>query len=208
MAWQDTLKKIASAAPLLGRLLPIPGAGVAGDLIAAAFGTKNDPESLEAAINADPNAVLKLREIEDNNRTLLQQQLILAETARIQANLLAESDRLKTINETMRAETSSEDPYVRRWRPTWGYATALTWTVQGLGFMAAVVWVVVATPEQAGQVFDGIAAILGSMTIIWGIALSVLGVNVHQRSKDKAVAAGQTPAPGIIASLTSRIKGG
>ena len=207
MAWQDTLKKIASAAPLLGRLLPIPGAGVAGDLIAAAFGTKNDPESLEVAINADPNAVLKLREIEDNNRTLLQQQLILAETARIQANLLAESDRLKTINETMRAETSSDDPYVRRWRPTFGYCAAAAWTAQVAGNMLALGYSL-AIPSEAAAVLTGAANINQSLIVPWSVALGVLGINVAKRSADKAVAAGQTPAPGIIASLTSRIKGG
>ena len=38
MQWKELGKTVANFAPLLGDLLPIPGAGVAGKLIAAAFG--------------------------------------------------------------------------------------------------------------------------------------------------------------------------
>ncbi|MCA1941150.1 MAG: holin family protein [Caenispirillum bisanense] len=71
----------------------------------------------------------------------------------------------------------AEDAYVRRWRPTFGYAVALSWLVM----MLAVAWVVVHEPARAPEV---IAALLDT-TPIWGGALAVLGLSVVKRSQDK-----------------------
>ncbi len=193
MNWKTTLAK---AAPLLGRLLPIPGAGIAGDLIAAAFGVENNADAIGRAIEADPNAALKLREIENNNRTLLEQQLIAAETL-----------RLETVNRTMRAEAASNDPFVRRWRPLFGYIVALTWGIQVTGITAAILYVVISGTESASLLYTGISAVMGDMAVMWAIALSVLGISVKKRSDDKAIASGQTPAPGLVAKLANALKG-
>jgi hypothetical protein len=104
-----------------------------------------------------------------------------------------ETKRLEAVNETIRAEAASGDAYVRRWRPTFGYCVALTWVT----LMVACSYVIVTDPAQAGTVI----AAMGSLSAMWGIALAVLGVAVHERSKDKQVAAGQTPPAGPLAAL-------
>lgn len=93
---------------------------------------------------------------------------------------------LAQVNATFRTEARSEDAYVRRWRPTFGYVVALTWTLQ----MGALAWAVVADPIQAPPVFEAAA----NMSMMWGIALGVLGVAVHQRSRDKALDAASRDA--------------
>lgn len=85
---------------------------------------------------------------------------------------------LAQINASLRVEARSEDWYVRRWRPTFGYAVAATWTAT----MAAVSWAIVAEPAQAPTI---IAALVNTSPI-WGVALGVLGVSVVKRSQDKA----------------------
>jgi hypothetical protein len=85
---------------------------------------------------------------------------------------------LAQVNASLRAEIRSEDWYVRRWRPTFGYAMAITWTAT----MAAIAWAIVAEPVQA----PAIIAALVNTSPIWGIALGVLGVAVVKRSQDKA----------------------
>ncbi len=98
---------------------------------------------------------------------------------------LAELDSAETraviaqVNTTARAELATEDAYVRRWRPTFGYAVALTWTAT----MAALSWAIVTEPAQA----PAIIAALVNTAPIWGIALAVLGVSVVKRSQDKAL---------------------
>ncbi|HPQ50311.1 MAG: ribokinase [Alphaproteobacteria bacterium] len=87
------------------------------------------------------------------------------------------SNFVSQVNESLRAEISSNDPYVRRMRPTFGYIIALTWGVQ----MMSLAYVVVFDTAQASIVIDAVAE-LGT---IWAVGLSVLGIYVYKRSEEK-----------------------
>ncbi len=84
---------------------------------------------------------------------------------------------LSQINESLRAEISSEDKYVRRMRPTFGYLMAFTWAAQMFGLA----YVMVFETEKAAIVLQGMAA----LSTIWAVGLSVLGIYVYKRSEDK-----------------------
>lgn len=88
-------------------------------------------------------------------------------------------DALAQINTSLRAEAASEDAFVRRMRPTFGYAMAVAWMAQ----MGAVAWVMVADPNRAGTVIGA----LESLSTIWSVGLGVLGIYVYRRSGDKRV---------------------
>jgi len=62
------------------------------------------------------------------------------------ATLEANTDQtwLQQVNQTIRAESVSDDAYVRRMRPTFGYIMAFTWAAQ----MGAIAYTVVADPQQ------------------------------------------------------------
>lgn len=111
----------------------------------------------------------------------------------------AATRQLETVNETMRRELASEDKYVKRWRPTLGYAVTITWFLQ----MGALSIVIVTEPASASTIITA----MGSLSVMWGIALSILGVSVAARSKDKQIASGQEPPVGIIGALAQRIAG-
>lgn len=96
-------------------------------------------------------------------------------------------ETVREVNASLRAEAASEDRYVRRMRPTFGYVMAATWAAQ----MGAVAWVVVASPQDAASVIEA----LGALSVVWSVGLSVLGVYVFKRSADKALAAGHAPTP-------------
>ncbi len=125
---------------------------------------KASGEDALAAVKADPALALQL------------QQAWLAHEVELSRE---ETRQLAEINATMRAEAASDDGYVRCWRPTFGYAVALTWTTT----MLAVSWAVIADPAQA----PAIIAALVNTSPIWGIALGVLGVAVVKRSHDKTL---------------------
>ncbi len=108
-------------------------------------------------------------------------------------------EAIAQINRTFRTELQSDDAYVRRWRPTFGYAVAFTWVLQ----VAGLAWAVIATPERAGEII----AAMTSLSVIWGVALSVLGINVAKRSQDKAIAAGITPPRGLGRALLDAVSG-
>jgi hypothetical protein len=85
--------------------------------------------------------------------------------------------KIREINRTFRTEISSNDAYVRRWRPTFGYAVALSWTAT----MGAAAYTVVAAPDMAPAIITALV----NTAPIWGVALAVLGVSVVKRSQDK-----------------------
>ena len=72
MDWSDLGKTIAGFAPLLGGVVGGPaGAGI-GSIIASAFGVEDEPSAIAKAIASDPEAAIKLKEIELNNKTELE----------------------------------------------------------------------------------------------------------------------------------------
>jgi len=184
MDLSDLGELIADAAPLLGKLLPIPGAGIAGELIAAKFGTKNDPDAIAAAIKADPNAAMKLAEIESNNQVAIEGQLIAAETARILA-----------VNATMSKEIESEDWFVKRARPF------LLWSI-GVSVILEIITgaLVIWTSASIGD----FVLLCQAMAIPQATAAAVCGVYMKQRSNDKALAAGHAPGSGLLGAVMDK----
>ncbi|RMH51338.1 MAG: hypothetical protein D6682_04800 [Zetaproteobacteria bacterium] len=184
MQWSDLKSIIADAAPTLGSLLAGPAGGAVGALIARALGVEPSADKVAEAIHSDPEAAVKLRRLE------LEQQQRLTEML-----LRHDETRLSEVNRTMRAEYAQEDAYVKRWRPTLGYAVTLTWVITWF----AVVYVIVWRPERAPAVISALA----QAQTMWGVALAVLGIGVVKRSHDKQVAAGQQPT-GLLGALLKR----
>lgn len=71
MNWSELGKSIANYAPLLGSALGPIGSGV-GALIASEFGTENTPEAISNFMVGNPEAKVKLREIELSHKAELQ----------------------------------------------------------------------------------------------------------------------------------------
>ncbi len=102
------------------------------------------------------------------------------------ARLMSEDYRtqIAEINQSLRAEVASNDPYVRRMRPTFGYLMAITWAAQ----MLALAWVILDDPSNASLVMEGFE----SLGLIWTVGLSVLGIYVYKRSEDKKTLSGMS----------------
>lgn len=196
MNWSEIGKSVAKAAPLIGGLLGGPAGGAVGVMVASAVGVDNDPAAVANALQADPAALTRIRELELTRAAELQRMQIEAETA-----------RLGEINRTIRAEAASNDAYVRRWRPTYGYAAAFTWSAQMIALMIIVGYVVVKAPTSASTVISALAGLLGPLMVLWGVALSILGVSIAKRSQDKQIAAGQQLPPGLLSVIAQRFAG-
>jgi hypothetical protein len=186
----------------LGRLI----GGERGEKIANAVvstaqrvtGTASPDAALDT-LRQDPAAVAKL-----------QSELISLDRSELEA----ETERLRVINATMQAEAASADPFVRRWRPTWGYVTAYAWAAQVgatvLAVVAAAVLAITGDAAKGATLLTAVAGLWEASFASWGIALTVLGLQVHARSRDKAVGAGLAPT-GVLQSLAvglgSRVRG-
>jgi hypothetical protein len=185
VSWDKVKSLVSKSAPLLGTLIGGP-VGSAVTLVASALGTNETPDAIEQAIKADPEAALKLRTVEDNNRTALEQAIIAADVAMF-------SEQHKTI----RAELASEDKFKSYWRPAFGYAMVLTWCLTWF----ALGYVIIFETDKAQMVVNALA----NTTALWGIALAVLGVQITKRTHDKQVGVGQNPK-GIIEGLATLIR--
>lgn len=95
------------------------------------------------------------------------------------AALRAEENKTayQQINESLRAEIASEDPYIRRMRPTFGYLMAASWAVQ----MVAVAYIMVFRVDDLPSVLMA----MDSLVALWAMGLSVLGIYVYKRSEEK-----------------------
>lgn len=197
MSWSDVKGAVAKIAPILGTALGGPAGTAVGGLIAAALGVGDTPDAVHQAIQNDPQAAVKLVQLQNQHEEQI-----------VQLHLQAETTQQAEINKTYRAEIAANDPYVRRWRPTYGYATAITWILQTCALVAAVVGATFIYPQHANEIMTGLGSLFGAMTAMWGIALTVLGINVSKRSQDKQVLAGQTPQLGVIQQIAAKLGGG
>jgi hypothetical protein len=103
---------------------------------------------------------------------------------------------LQEVNRSLRAEVASDDAYVRRMRPTFGYVMAASWCAQ----MGAIAWLAVAEPAQAGPVIEAVS----SLGTIWTVGLSVLGIYVYKRSDEKRASAGPVEV-GLMTMIRKRL---
>ncbi len=82
MEWKDIAGSVAKAAPMLGTILGGPIGGAVGgvvSLIASAFGLTKEqttPDKIAQMLQVDPQAAIKLAEIESNNKIKLQELVI------------------------------------------------------------------------------------------------------------------------------------
>jgi hypothetical protein len=83
MEWGDVGKIIAKIAPLAGTALLGPAGGVVGGIIASLFGVDAAPDQVVQAIQADPQAALKLKELEFNHKLELEKMILDAERMRL-----------------------------------------------------------------------------------------------------------------------------
>lgn len=74
MDWKDIGSIVAKAAPILGTALGGPVglvAGAAGSLVASFLGCEESPEAVGQVLKENPEALLKLKELEDKERERL-----------------------------------------------------------------------------------------------------------------------------------------
>lgn len=101
---------------------------------------------------------------------------------------------MEEINQSLRAEIASQDKYVRRMRPTFGYLMALTWAAQMFGLA----YVIIFKTNKAGDILEA----MSSLGAIWAVGLSVLGIYVYKRSEDKKLFS--SAQPGFLSSFVQK----
>ncbi|WP_085593481.1 3TM-type holin [Thalassospira sp. MCCC 1A01428] len=166
MNWSELGKTLAQSAPLVGTALLGPAGGAIGAGLAALFGTDSDPDKIAQALNASPDAVIKLRQFELEHQSELTKAVIAAGTADI-----------ASVNSTMTTEAQSDHWWVSGWRPFWGFASATAWA-----FLAGCLGIAILRGDGVGIALSVFNAVPETF---WLIPLAVLGIASWHRGKEK-----------------------
>lgn len=160
------LAALAPLVPAVARLFHRDGLAKVADVVAdtaVALTGQTDQAGIVAALQADPGLAAKMA------------------TAAMEVELGLERERyrqLEITNATMQAEAKSNDPFVRRMRPTFGYvmAAAWLWSFGTIGYMT------LTQPDRAPALMSA----LSDTWWLWTVGLSVLGIYVAARSQEKS----------------------
>lgn len=181
MQWSDLAGIVGKSAPILGTLLGGPAGGMVGGLIASALGTAGDPDNVSAALLTNPDAAVKLRQIEASRQQALGEIAMQAEANR----LTAEAQNMAAVNATMQVETKSEHWASWMWRPLIGFSLAFNVAMSTI--LALAVYIPVMFGSQNMTVaLSSLPGVLGVLGVLGGTTLPVLGVASYFRGKAQA----------------------
>lgn len=113
MNWKSIGQKIGSAAPTLGLILGGPAGAAAGTLVAAALGTDSSPDAVAVALERDPNAMVKLKELQLAQEAKLQELLISAEKNRMEMEAAQYAAEVKDRESARVYAATQPNDYVR-----------------------------------------------------------------------------------------------
>lgn len=197
--WDKIKGGVSKFAPVLGNAL-VPGVGgIAGTLIAEALDVDNEPENIQNALeNITPEMEYRLKDVQSQNVLELRKLALQVEIAR-QA---AEAKKISEINQTMRGEIKSEDPWTRRWRPFWGY-------ISGAAFFMICAAITYSIMAGQGMALKELGNIVIAIATLFSIPGAILGVTAWHRGVKQRVESGEVvTGKSMIASAIAKKIGG
>jgi len=78
MNWSDIGNIVGKAAPVVGTLLGGPAGGMVGAMVANVLNVPNDPEAVNSVLLGNPDALVKIQELQINAKVQLQQLAVTA----------------------------------------------------------------------------------------------------------------------------------
>lgn len=174
MGWKEIGSKIAEYAPLLGGIVGGPAGSAAGTgvkLLASAFGLKPSEvtaDKVEHLLLTDPDAAIKIREIEANNKLELQK-----------LNIAVERMRLDDVADARARETA----IVRATGKKDINLYVIAWTVLLGFFVLCGLLMYIELPEGSSQV---VFMLFGSLSTGFGTVLAYF-FGSSKSSADKTV---------------------
>lgn len=149
-----------------------------------------------------------LQKMEAANQEELQR--IALEKYKIEADIakteIEESTKqIEAVNASMQSENKSTEPWAAKWRPFWGFTSAIAFIVYIVGL---VVIVGIAVYNKDVSMLKEIPSLVFAISVLFGIPASILGVASWHRGVMQRIQAGEQPQPGLVGSIAERIRGG
>lgn len=177
--WKDAARSVAKHAPMLATVLGGPVAGAVASVVASALGVENTPDAVIEAVRTNPEAAVKLAEIEKDKSLGLQEIIARTQVARLEAR----TREVEAVNRQMEHESKSEHWAQWGWRPFNGFALGVLALLTGAVVLIAYTAVVFGKAEV--KMLEHIPGMLSAMGIIIGSLSAVVGVSAYQRGREK-----------------------
>lgn len=184
MDWKDIAATVAKSAPMMGGILggPVGAAvGAVGSIIASVLGVANTPDAVSQALAINPDAAVKLAQIEKDRQVELQTLLVQAAGNQ----LAAETAAIQAVNATMQAESKSEHWASWLWRPFIGFCVGFN-TAASSVLVLGVYGGVMFGNKEAGNALATLPLVLGALAAITATVLPILGIASYFRGKAQA----------------------
>ncbi|MDB5541826.1 MAG: hypothetical protein JWQ89_3553 [Devosia sp.] len=156
MNWADIAGAVGKTAPILGALLGGPAGlalNAAGSIVASVLGVAPTPDAVSQALTINPDAAVKLAQIEKDRQVELQ--TLVTQVAVSQ--LVSDTAAITAVNATMQAEVKSEHWASWLWRPFNGFVFGTTFF--GVYFVLPLAHI--PSPVIPMEAWASIGAILG-----------------------------------------------
>jgi hypothetical protein len=180
MDWKDIKDLVAKDAPLLGTLIGGPAGGTIGAVISSVLGVANTPDAVSQALATNPDAAVKIRQIESDERVKLQSLTFAHAEKEIEAAVQNAADA----NKTMQTEAAADHWPTYSWRPAIGFSVAVD--LAGAAVIVLIAYSGVMFFGVKPEVLSYLPAMLGALAALVGVASPILGIASYFRGKMQA----------------------
>ena len=161
--WDKVLELVGSAAPVVGTLLGGSAGNAVGELVARALGVENSPEAIEKELRNNPEAYLKLKELEVSKElAILKSQL----ENKVEDNRHVESSKKVILDD----KADARDMYVETTKVT-GKRDKAVIVLAGvivIGFFAGLISLVFVHLDKGSGAYELLYMAFGALTMKFG----------------------------------------
>lgn len=142
--WDKVLELVGSVAPVVGTLLGGSAGNVVGELVAKALGVENSPEAIEKELKNNPEAYLKLKELEVSKElALLKSQLEnkVEDNRHVESYVNAQAGEYKDSRNLQVVALTQDDTFSKRFI----YYFAMFWSAFAVIYIGCITFVEIPT---------------------------------------------------------------
>ena len=168
--WDNIKELIGTSAPVIGTLLGGPAGGAVGGLISKVLGVDNTPEAIELALMNNPDALVKIKELETSKElAILQAEL---ENKRIDISSVIDNRKLDNEKDKMflSDKQSARSRQVDSEKAT-GKVDIALYVIAGvivLAFFASILALIFITLDKQSGTYELLLMLFGALTTKFG----------------------------------------
>ena len=181
--WDNIKELIGTSAPVIGTLLGGPAGGAVGGLISKVLGVDNTPEAIELALMNNPDALVKIKELETSKElAILQAEL---ENKRIDVGSVIENRKLDNEKDQMflSDKQSARSRQVDSEKAT-GKVDVALYVIAGVivvAFFVSILALIFITLDKQSGTYELLLMLFGALTTKFGTVVDYFFGSSNQK---------------------------